>query len=301
MADDIDLSILTAEERAAVEEFQKDETEAAADAEAALGLADDDAGAEEEPDAKPAGDDGQPIPAEAANPATAAKPKAPAPEITSDMLPAIEELTEVEKARLGQIDSEIDALDDKFDAGEISREELRSQRKTLAAEKNALQVKQTTAESSHKLQQSILEKAWVSDVKSWFKDHPEVQALAEGDKEKFGTFDAMVRRLADAYIEMGMSNKTALDQVLSAFEAQHGELPGKKAPAKAEADPSPKPKKKEPNIPPTLAKIPAADIMDSADPQFAMLDKLMNLKDPTRYERELAKLSPERRDAYLAL
>jgi hypothetical protein len=53
-------------------------------------------------------------------------------------------------------------------------------------------------------------------------------------------------------------------------------------------------------MPPNLGTVPAADITDADDGgEFAHLDRLA-AKDSVSFERELAKMSPDARDRYLA-
>jgi hypothetical protein len=73
----------------------------------------------------------------------------------------------------------------------------------------------------------------------------------------------------------------------------------KKADTPPPANDPKKGERKQPELPPTLRSVPAAESADTSGNRFAALDRLLET-DPMAHEEALAKMSRADRDAYMA-
>lgn len=301
-----ELDLLTEEELAGLED------ESIVDEGANLGADDDDddepAAAVEPVDEEPAAPTAQPekpaAPSDAETPKapTAAAPVASAEEVPADqpapaaasqpeprMLPQYQVPADA-KDKIKNLDAQLDELAKKFDDGELTATEYRQQMGPLESEKQDLRellLKQSLSmDSQVATWTNVTVPKFLGDHKEYEPGTPLYNALNDEVKrlqaESDNPFNA-------AFLE------TAHRNVQASIRKSLGLPPLPDETKKTATAPAAKRE-----IPPTLARLPAADIAEAADGgEFAYLDRLAD-KDPLAYEEALAKLPQDKLDAYLA-
>lgn len=218
---------------------------------------------------------------------TPAPAPAPAAEQPFDATPTAAAFGQAEADRLAELDALEAAIWAKHDEGDLSPADARAQIKANLAEQHALQQQQQQAAAAI---ESDTE-AWGKAVNGWFKDHRE---FAEISPENFAAFDQVVKSFTNSDLAEGLSFRQQLDEALAIYASRH---PGVLKTTAKPATVTPEPK---PEIPPTLARVPAADFsMADTDGTYAALDALA-LSNPERYEQQLAAMPAAQRDAFLA-
>lgn len=316
---------LTADERTAIEEAEKDEAaelKAAGDDADAAALAD--AGAE-----KDKGDDGADDKAGTAEAKDkddeADKPDAAATEAEDDDKENDDAAAADDKqraprqavpdwqapenaaAKLKEINDKRDAIAEKFDAGELSAKDLLSQQRELDAQERAIERAKDRAEMRHEMTVAVWQQTTVPEFMEKHSHYSENPTL-------WNMLDAEVRR-RQVEAEKNGKDQFAPSILLDADKAIRKSL-AKLGIAKPEADeaddkqPAADEQNKQqavgadgkkpgkPEMPPSLAKIPASDITGT-DSKYSALDRLAD-KDPTAFEDAMAKLPEAEKEAYLA-
>ncbi|MGL4860510.1 MAG: hypothetical protein ACRC5A_12410 [Enterobacteriaceae bacterium] len=132
---------------------------------------------------------------------------------------------------------------------------------------------------------------WNEDVADFLTEHREIA----DNPIRYAALDNAVRILAADEANQGVSNtrllRMAWQQYCDAFPSLQTPEPPK--PVQPKAPPVDKAE-----IPPVLARVPAAEINDTDDGQFAALERLSET-DPLSYEDKLATLSEAERERYL--
>ena len=277
-----ELASLTEEEREGLlDDSLLDDPEDGEDDGDDAGKPDADAGADDA-DEQPGRDDG----ADADDGTADAEPEAAAsnaPALIKTELP--EDITE----KLADIDKREDELSEKFEDGEITTAEYRAELRKLTGERSELEKSQLKHELAENFNQAQLEANWQRDVAQFLEKHPEVQA----SQLRMDSFDSVVRKVTAETMNAGKAPGMA--DLNKAF-AEWSEQLGIQTKPAAKGD---KQAKLAREIPPTLAKVPAAEMQDTADGKWAHLDRLMD-SDPLAYEAALAKMSEADQDAYLS-
>ena len=253
----------------------------------------------------------------AATPETPADPPAPAESgPTTDALEAAQaalgappEWTEAQANRLREI-GDRKALLDRFDDGELTREELDAQleeRETLAAAERA-------ADKWYDQAEAIGTKLWEHARLDFAARHPTLFAgFEDGASEEAvkvsRTFDDIVQRFTASELATGLSFSAALEESRLIMARRHPDLMPSEAP-KPTPTPKPGPKAADPRgkprpdprpAPPiTLAKAPATDADGGAEGDaFASVNRIA-AEDPARLEGIVGRMTPEQEDAWLA-
>lgn len=286
MSKDIDDG-LTDEERLALADDEGADTQAAADNTTVDTLEEDDK-AGEQAAAEPA--DKAKTAAEAS--ATESATQAATTEATTEAQPQAPILVapppEDAAAKLAEIDTKKDALLTQFDDGDITAKEYQKQLDALAKEERAIERAQDRAELAAQMEQQRLQNEWTATCNTFVEQH----AIYKDNPRLYKALDNEVRELAAKPETANWTGQKFLDEAHKALKA-----------AFKFADDAPAPKTNKPpvdrNLPPNLAKVPAADVEDTNGGKFAVLDR-MAATDPIRYEETLAKMSEAERDAYLA-
>lgn len=291
-----ELELLTEEERAGLIEEQGAPEEVKTDPEAGKEPAVE-AVSEAAPEAANAEPEKVEPPAVAAEPApdepkTEAQPKTPVPNWT---VPADTD------AKLQALDAKETEVETKFQAGEVTNAEYREQVRAIDKERRAIEGAKLKAEIAAETKAVV----WAQQTVSGFLDaHP----IYGQNETLFAALDIEVRKLqasaADPFSPSILTKAHA--KVQAAFSAIG--VP-KEAPVteKAKADTKPAPKAPEKQIevkprdpvPPSLAKVPAAEVESTDGGKFAYLDRLQ-ASDYEAFEAALSKLSPADHNAYLA-
>ena len=281
---------LTAEERAALSEdsdtITTDDkgatddkapaTEAAADpeqaAEAAAAGADDTAAA----DAAAAAEQSTEAAAPEAQPQPAPLLVAPPPEDAT--------------AKLTEIATKKDDLLEQFDNGDITAKEYQKQLDALSKEERQIEFQVHEANLAAKLEQQRLQNDWNATCNRFVDDHP----IYKNNDRLYKALDAEVRELASKPETANWTGQKFLDEAHKNLKTAFGFQ--EQAPASEPGKQQAKPKA---DLPPNLAKVPAAEVQDTNGGRFAVLDRLATT-DPIAYEETLAKMPAAERDAYLA-
>lgn len=243
-------------------------------------------------------DDGQPADAEGEEEAgePAGNPdRFVAPEFT------LEEPKDVED-RIKALDTREDELAEKFDDGDISNADYRKQLRELNAERDKINREVTRFENAKDRHTEAMQRAqkdfeanWYRQVEEFAKEHPEVAK----NKTVMGVFDQIVMAVNNAENLEKYSHRQRLEMAYKQFAEDLG-LEVKPAKPKAK-DTKPKPKR--PDLPPTLSRVPAAQVQETDRGTFGTLDRLFqssNPRDVVKAEEMLARMTPAEADRYLA-
>lgn len=293
---------LTDEERAALAEDDGADAEAETNqneeenAEAAAANSDEgdgDAGAgddapapagDENADSAPGRDDGQP--AEPASEQQEGTQSQSAPILVAEA-PADAE------ARLAEISNGKAELLTKFDDGEIAAKEYQAELDKFAKQEREIERAIDKANLAAEMEQQRQRNEWFSSVNRFIEANPLYKP--ESNPRLYRALDAEVRDLANRPEAASWSG----DRILQEAHKNLSEAFGLGKPA---AQPAAQPEKKavpKPQLPPTLAKVPAAEQSDTGEGKWAALDR-MATADPLGYEEALTKMSDSERNAYLA-
>lgn len=278
---------LTDEERAALQEDDGSGTEANAEGtpnaeqEAAAAAADDKPEVE-----KPAAEAGaEDTPAAADGAAADAEPEAA--EAVAQSLPVlVAPPPENSEARLTEIATKKEALIDQFDNGDITAKEYQKALDTLSREERQIEMQVHEFTLSQKMEQQRLQNDWVATCNAFV----EANTVYKDNPRLYRALDAEVRDLAAKPETANWSGQKFLDEahknIAQAFNLSPTAKPAAATPSARR------------ELPPNLARVPAADVEDTNGGQFAVLDRLATT-DPIGYEEALAKMPEGQREAYL--
>lgn len=228
----------------------------------------------------------------------AQQPEAPVPQPVFKPV-ATEEL----KAKYDDIQNRVKALADKFEEGELTTNEYNTQLQALFDERGELKWLERKDELNRESVEQQIERQWQADVKAFAERHPEIYA----SEEDFKALDILVRSITKAKAEQGLRYGEAdLERAYRIWADERGIAPPKPAnedpkqeqeQAAQQQQQQPKQQQKALDIPPTLAKVPAAAPEDTDDGKFAALDRMAD-SDPQKYQETIARMSAEEYDAY---
>jgi len=193
--------------------------------------------------------------------------------------------------KITALDKQRDEIIAKFDDGEMTGAEMRAQLKPLETEMEQLKTKVMAADIA---KTNAIDQYRDVTIPNFMSAHTEYQP---------GTIlhtmlDAEVRRLQQTATNP-LSPKI-LEQAHTNISSQVEKAYGVKKAATKQDTPKPNASGTGRQVPPTLGTVPAADANDADDGgEFAWLDRLAN-ENMEKYETELAKLSDEKRERYLA-
>ncbi len=223
----------------------------------------------------------------------AQQPEAPVPQPVFKPV-ATEEL----KAKYDDIDKREEELIEKFEEGELTTREYNAQLRELNKERGDLDWQQRKDELNRESVEQQIERQWQADVKAFAERHPEIYA----SEEDFKALDLLVQSITKAKAEQGLRYGEAdLERAYRIWADERGIAPPKPASENPKqeqaAQQQPKQQQKALDIPPTLAKVPAAAPEDTDDGKFAALDRLAE-SDPQKYQETIARMSADEYDAY---
>lgn len=213
------------------------------------------------------------------------------PKLSGDVLPRFQQQID---ALEGSKQAERDALEDKFEAGDIDskayREQSRAIDSALRTETRKIEAASQNAEINGQL--------WAAEQAAFFKANKTY--TREANPVLWGTLNQEVMRVANDPATAGLTGIQVLclakANVEKAFSAMFPGASKEKAPDKSgkKAVP-PRPKAQRPTHQ-TLRDVPAADTADVGNDRFAHLDKLTGLK----LEAAIAAMSETDKQAYLS-
>lgn len=206
--------------------------------------------------------------------------------------------TEELKAKYDDLDKRENELIEKFEEGELTTREYNAQLRDINKERGDLDWQQRKDELNRESVEQQVERQWVTDVKAFLPNHP---AISESE-ENWQSFDKVLRLVTAARQAEGKPYGTPeLERAYRIWSDEQGiKAP---APAKEEAKQDQQPaqqQKQQPkplDIPPSLAKVPAAAPEDTDDGKFAALDRLAD-SDPQKYQESIARMSADEYAAY---
>jgi hypothetical protein len=196
---------------------------------------------------------------------------------------------------IAAIRAEEEELATKFDDGEITAREFRDGLNKLGERREELNWSKRKAELAGEMSRQAQENAWHAEVRDFMTT---TGANIAKSKAAMIAFDEVVKAVTADPANQKLSDRAQLDKAFKLFMDDVGGALG----AKVEA-PAPKPKgeaavKKERVVPPTLAKMPAAEPESTDGGKYAALDRLA-ISDPLGYEKAIAKMSETEQAEYL--
>jgi hypothetical protein len=194
------------------------------------------------------------------------------------------------QAKLDVIQAQKQGLIDQFDNGDITAKEYQNSLDALAREERAIERAQDRAEYEIENKKKEDLNAWASMCASFLEEND----IYKTNPRLYKAFDAEVRDLANDPKTAGWSGQKFLQEAHKNIKEAFN-IPDKEG-ADSKTTKTPRPR---PELPPNLAKVPAADFQDVKGGRFAGLDRLAT-SDPIAYEEALDKMTPADRDAYLA-
>lgn len=273
---------LTDEERAALTEDVGTEDATNTDAEDGAGGDDGESGQSAE-DTPEAGSAAETPAAAATTDAVAAAPveasAQPAPLLVAQVPADVD-------AKLAEISEQKNALLDQFDSGDITAKEYQQQLDALAKSERQIERQQDRAELAASMEEQRLKNEWDRTCNEFLAGN----AVYKDNPRLYKALDAEVRELANKPDTANWSGPKILAEAHKNLKEAFGFQDGTKPP--------PKEIKPARELPPNLAKVPAADVESTSGNRYAVLDRLAN-SDPIAYEETLNKMSASERDAYL--
>ncbi|CAB4134907.1 hypothetical protein UFOVP275_32 [uncultured Caudovirales phage] len=219
--------------------------------------------------------------------AGAAEPAAEAQQQSSPVLVA--QVPADVEAKLTEIANNKSELLDSFDNGDMTAREYQQRLDALAKEERAIERQQDRADLAAQMETQRLQNEWTQtcntfvESNSVYKDNPRL----------YKALDQEVRELAAKPETASWSGKRFLEEAHKNLTEAFGLKDTK---AKTADKPAAAPMRE---LPPNLAKVPAADVEDTNGGKFAVLDRMAST-DPLGYEGALNKMSEAERNAYLA-
>lgn len=288
---------LTDEERAALAEDDGDDeaegneadTEGDGDAEESdgAGSGDDDVAADGD-DSGEAGDNGEAA-SDSGGESVPGQPEGPQ-SASAPIL--IAEAPADAEAKLREIATKKDELIAQFDDGDITAKEYQQQLDALAKQEREIERAVDKAQLAAEMEQQRQKNEWISTVNRFIAANPIYSA--DKNPRLYRALDQEVRDLAGT---PEAANWTG-EQILAKAHENLSEAFGLGKPAAQQQTPAKKTVPK-PDLPPTLAKVPAAEGSETGGSKWASLDRLATT-DPLGYEEALANMSDADRAAYLA-
>lgn len=201
------------------------------------------------------------------------------------------------------LDTKEEELIAKFDEGDMTTREYNAELRKLNEERNDLKWLERKAELSQETlqqQQETLkeeqDRIWFATARTFADENP----VIEQNEENWNSFDQVVRVVTAVQQAAGKPiGRPELERAFKIWADERGidaKAPAAKDPEPAAKAPAAKNEQKK-ELPPTLAKVPAASNEDTDDGKFAALERLMD-KDPQAYQAAIAKMSPSEYDAY---
>ena len=292
---DEDLSLLTDEERAGLEDESDDDSDDAGE----VGDAGDDGAGDLDVAAAPGAD----APAAAADASQNQAGQAAGRDDGKDddddepapAAPAGDRLDpKAVQTQLDEIQSEKDKLAEQLDDGEITTKEYTEAVDKLNDQKNEVANKLARQEE----QDNAIVTAWNRDVDKFLSKHPTLKA----SEAQLVSFDSVVRRVTGDQANASLSNRKQLEKAHEIWRAEMGfkDEPAASEKKAGETGKAAKPPKPKTELPPTLHNVPAADIEVGDDGKYSYLDSLLNAGKSIEYEDALAKLSEADQQDYLS-
>jgi|GEM_PF-3456156 len=194
------------------------------------------------------------------------------------------------------ISAEEDALAQKFDEGDITAKEYRDGLNKLTAQREELNWSARKADLARELEETAKVNAWHKEVQDFMTTRA---AHITKSHAQMVAFDEIVKKVTADPANMTLSDRAQLEKAYKIYVAEANEALGvvQKAQQPPAETPPARPAR---NIPPTLARVPAAEPETIEGSRFANLDRLAAM-DPAAYEAAVAKMSEADRAQFEAV
>lgn len=188
------------------------------------------------------------------------------------------------------ISAEEDALAQKFDEGDITAKEYRDGLNKLTAQREELNWSARKADLARELEETAKVNAWHKEVQDFMTTRA---AHITKSHAQMVAFDEIVKKVTADPANMTLSDRAQLEKAYKIYVAEANEALGvvQKAQQPPAETPPARPTR---NIPPTLARVPAAEPETIEGSRFANLDRLATM-DPVAYEAAVAKMTEAER------
>ena len=187
------------------------------------------------------------------------------------------------EARLQEISAKKDELLTQFDDGDITAREYQKQLDELSRQERKIEFEQHEAQLAQKMEQQRLQNDWTATCNAFI----ERNAIYKDNPRLYKALDAEVRDLAGKPETANWTGQRFLDEAHKNLKAAFG--------FKDAAAHTPTTSRE---LPPNLAKVPAAEVEDTNGGRFSVLDRLAE-SDPIAYEEAIGKLTDAERLVYL--
>lgn len=192
--------------------------------------------------------------------------------------------------RLSEIAEAKDKLIEQFDDGDLTAREYQQELDKLSKQEREVEQELFRARIKNELEEQQARNSWLETVNAFLADHPQYTQ----SQLMYQTLDTAVRQLAMQEENQSLTGREILSKAHGQIVEQFGLADREEEKPKAKAVKQ----RKTINAPPTLARVPAADMTETENTRWAKLDRLMET-DPIAYEEAFNKLSDAERDAYL--
>ena len=211
--------------------------------------------------------------------------------------------------RLAELEQQIDALAEAFEAGDKTTAEFIRESRALEDERGTLLVDQRLSgmrnEMSAEMSAAQAEQAWYDDVGKYMNKH---QGIGTSNL-KLQAFDYALRQITGDEANQGLSNEQLLEKAHKQWAEELGitlETPkpkGEQQQQQQQQQQQPerddKGKFTAPPAVKTLGGLPNAEQVDTSDGKYAVLDRLAD-SDPLAFEAALMRMSDAERNEYMA-
>ena len=202
---------------------------------------------------------------------------------------------------LAGFDAEDEALNTKFDDGDITAKEFRDGLKATNARREEIKWEQKKSALAEEMAESQRFNQWAGAVQDFMST---TGANIAKSNSAMIAFDVVVKGVTSDEKYNGMSDKKKLETAYAMFTDDYNKAFGKAVATGATTDEAVATATKAVTkaakvIPPTLARVPASDIEATDLRPYGALDRLAD-SNPIEYERRLGELSERDRATYLA-
>lgn len=195
------------------------------------------------------------------------------------------------EAKLTEIATKKADLASKFDDGELSAKDYQLQLDALNKDERAIELQVHEANMAAKMAAQQARNSFLAEVKSFTE---EVNPLYKQSAVAWKALDEAVKKVGSDPENANLTGKQILEkahEIVTSDPVLKAAF-GASRPAKAAAP-------RAADAPPTLGRMPAAEITDTSGDKFAALDRLSSTN-PLAYEEAVGKLSPSDLEAYLS-
>lgn len=193
---------------------------------------------------------------------------------------------------ISAISAEEDALAQKFDDGDITAREYRDGLNKLSNQRDEIRWDQRKADLAREMEDTAKANAWQREVQDFMTT---TAANITKSHAQMVAFDDIVKKVTADPANLNLSDRAQLEKAYKIYMDDVGAALGvQSTPPKAAQQ---TPQRAVRNVPPTLARVPAAEPESLDGGKYAALDRLA-AADPIAYEAAVAKMSEAERSQY---